>query len=315
MNYYNQLKTYISKSAIKRLTSLNPSTLGKEALYTLDGELLVKSGEFKITKDESFIEEIITLKPELVLFGGGHIGRNVAQLASLLDLPCTIFEDRESILADVAFKECIKHCDTFTNLLSQSYEFNNPYYLIFTHGHLNDLDCLRYALKQEARYIGMIGSKQKIAATYEKLRAEGFTNKDFDRVHAPIGLKINATTPEEIAISIMAEIINNYSVKHQVIYDIKILNALCSLKTDAVLCTIVDTKGSAPRKTGSSMLITPTSMLGSIGGGAIENQVITDANDVFKTKTNKIVEYNLNDKSNLGMICGGENTVLFQYIK
>ena len=72
MNYYNQLKAYISKSAIKRITYLSATLLGKEALYSLEGELLVKSEEFENTKDESFIEEIITLKPELEI-GRAHV--------------------------------------------------------------------------------------------------------------------------------------------------------------------------------------------------------------------------------------------------
>ena len=79
--------------------------------------------------------------------------------------------------------------------------------MIVTRGHIHDKTVLAQALKSSARYVGMIGSRRKRDLIYEKLLEEGFTKQDLERVHAPIGLAIGAETPEEIAVSIVAELI------------------------------------------------------------------------------------------------------------
>ena len=84
----------------------------------------------------------------------------------------------------------------------------SSYLVIVTRGHIHDKTVLAQCLKTNAKYIGMIGSRRKIAMVYENLKEEGFTQKDIDRVRAPIGLDIGAETPEEIAVSIVAELIS-----------------------------------------------------------------------------------------------------------
>ncbi len=83
----------------------------------------------------------------------------------------------------------------------------DSYIVIVTRGHRDDLTVLRLALQTRARYIGMIGSKRKRELVYQALRSEGVSSGDLDRVHSPIGVEIGAETPEEIAISILAELI------------------------------------------------------------------------------------------------------------
>ncbi|MBW1936825.1 MAG: XdhC family protein, partial [Deltaproteobacteria bacterium] len=83
----------------------------------------------------------------------------------------------------------------------------SSFLVIVTRGHIHDKVVLAQALKTKARYIGMIGSRRKVSAIFERLKEEGFSEDDLKRVHAPIGLEIGAETPEEIAISIVAELI------------------------------------------------------------------------------------------------------------
>ena len=92
---------------------------------------------------------------------------------------------------------------------------DDSYILIITRGHLYDYNVLNWALKTNAYYIGMIGSKTKIDMTYEKIKKDGFTDKDIERVHAPIGIKLEAKTPGEIAVSIAGELINERAKKER----------------------------------------------------------------------------------------------------
>ena len=99
----------------------------------------------------------------------------------------------------------------------------NPstYILIVTRGHRDDMRVLAWAVKTDARYLGMIGSKRKVLSVYQALEREGFAPELFDRVNAPVGLEIGALTPEEIAISIAAELISvrrgAANVKHKAV--------------------------------------------------------------------------------------------------
>ena len=105
-------------------------------------------------------------------------------------------------------------CLLYTSVLDNFEEIgdlgidDDSYILIITRGHLYDYNVLEWSLKTNAYYIGMIGSATKIEMSYDKLKKEGFTQKDIDRVHAPIGIKLAAKTPAEIAVSIAGQLIN-----------------------------------------------------------------------------------------------------------
>nr|MCR5732819.1 XdhC family protein [Sphaerochaetaceae bacterium] len=159
-----------------------------------------------------------------------------------------------------------------------------------------------------AAYIGMIGSKNKIAYVYEEAEKHGFDKEELEKVHAPIGLKIGGDNPQEIAVSIMAEIISVYSKKkHTSTVDIPFLEML-TRQTEGVLCRIISKSGSGPRSVGTQMLVTKSGIEGTIGGGSLETSVIEDARKL--TEERMIKHYGLNS-SDLGMACGGEVDILF----
>ena len=154
------------------------------------------------------LEPALALDP-LYIFGGGHVSRPTCHIAALVGFGVTVFDDRPEFANAVRFPDAAKTVvfsslpDCFASLVIEK----NASVVIVTRGHAQDKDVLALALKTQAGYIGMIGSLRKRDALYDKLLAEGYTKDDLKRVHSPIGLEIAAETPEEIAVSIVAELI------------------------------------------------------------------------------------------------------------
>lgn len=151
-----------------------------------------------------------TVPPGTVyLFGAGHVSRPVAELANMVDFRTVVLDDR----ADFASKERFPKADqivvvpSYENLYANLDIDQDSYLVIVTRGHLHDKTVLEQSLRTGAGYIGMIGSKRKQHLVYDELMTKGFTREDLNRVHNPIGLDISAETPEEIAVSIVAELI------------------------------------------------------------------------------------------------------------
>nr|UWI51597.1 XdhC/CoxI family protein [Clostridioides difficile] len=142
------------------------------------------------------------------IFGAGHISKDVAVILSLLEFRTIVIDDREEFANSERFPESeVIVLDSFENIPDFSID-ENSYIIILTRGHLYDSSSLEWALKKNPCYIGMIGSRTKIGLTYEKLMKNGFSKQELDKVHAPIGIKLDAQTPAEIAVCIAAELIN-----------------------------------------------------------------------------------------------------------
>jgi xanthine dehydrogenase accessory factor len=154
---------------------------------------------------EVFIEASARLR-RLIIFGGGHICRDLVKLATGSDFVVTVVDDRPDILRE--------YSHPITTVLTDSgYQENFPdlsedcYVVIVTHSHKADRPVLERVIKENSAYVGMIGSKAKIAEMYSSLEKSGIDRKLLERVHAPIGLDIKGEGPYEIAVSIIAELI------------------------------------------------------------------------------------------------------------
>ena len=160
------------------------------------------------TDEGEWIFEPIMGSPGLIIFGGGHVSKFVSQTASMAGFRVTIIDDREKYANPQRFPEAVQTivCD-FSKAFSMLTIKNSTYIIIVTRGHSFDEIILEQAVKTQAKYIGMIGSKRKVLTTYDHLRQRGVTDEMLNRVHAPIGLDIGAMTAEEIAVSIIAEMI------------------------------------------------------------------------------------------------------------
>ena len=126
-----------------------------------------------------------------------------------IDFTTTIIDDREEYANPQRYPNAERTivCDSFDNCFDQLEMDEDSYIIIVTRGHRGDLQVLRQALKLPHAYLGMIGSKGKNAKLYEVLKSEGVTQEEIDKIYAPIGLDIKSETPEEIGISIAAEVI------------------------------------------------------------------------------------------------------------
>lgn len=158
-------------------------------------------------KVEVFLEPVV-FEPPLYIFGGGHVSRQIVPLAAGVGFKVTVIDDRPEFTDPALFPGASEtKCRPFEGVLDHLPVAEGAYLVIVTRGHLYDKVVLQQCLKTDATYIGMIGSQRKIDMIYEKLLEEGFSEEDIRRVHAPIGLDIGAETPEEIAVSIVAELI------------------------------------------------------------------------------------------------------------
>jgi xanthine dehydrogenase accessory factor len=156
---------------------------------------------------ELFVEPILA-DPVLYIFGGGHVSAQIIPLASRVGFKVEVIDDRPEFADPAKFPNAARvHQHPFEGVLGRIPVDESSYLVIVTRGHIHDKTVLEQCLRTKAKYIGMIGSRRKKAMIYEKLLEEGFTRSDLDRVHAPIGLDIGAETPEEIAVSIVAELI------------------------------------------------------------------------------------------------------------
>ncbi len=151
------------------------------------------------------------------VFGAGHCGEKLVPVLSTIGFFTVIVDDR----ADFANQERFPTADrvvvpeSFDAVVETLPIDGDSYVVIVTRGHAHDKNVLRQALGTRAGYVGMIGSKKKVAGVLQALRDEGFSADDIARVHAPIGLSIGAETPEEIAVSIAAELIQVRASKRE----------------------------------------------------------------------------------------------------
>lgn len=155
---------------------------------------------------EIFIE--VVPAPHLVVVGGGHIGYFVAKIGKMAGFQITVIDDREDFANEDRFPEAdtILNGDYVESL--HSFEIDeNSYFVLVSRGHKQDELALRVVAESDAGYVGMIGSRRRVGAVLKHLHEEGVSLEKLQRVRTPIGLDIGAETPEEIAVSIVAELI------------------------------------------------------------------------------------------------------------
>ena len=156
---------------------------------------------------EIFVEPILP-PADLYIFGAGHVSASLCKIARIAGFDITVIDDRETYANRERFPDAQQVIvEDFEKAVAQLAPSESSYIVIVTRGHRDDMRMLRWAVQTPARYVGMIGSKRKTITIFKQLQEEGLPAKLFERVNAPIGLDIGAITPEEIAVSITAELI------------------------------------------------------------------------------------------------------------
>lgn len=162
-----------------------------------------------MTNNEKYLVEPVLNCETIYLFGAGHVSQKLAEVMKMLNFKIVVLDDRREFANKERFKTADKIIilSAFDDILKHIEINDQSYVVIITRGHAYDKDILAQALKTNAKYIGMIGSRAKRNFIYNQLKDEGYAQNELDKVFCPIGLEISAQTPEEIAISIAAELI------------------------------------------------------------------------------------------------------------
>jgi xanthine dehydrogenase accessory factor len=275
---------------------------------------------------ETVIAELFLPRPRMIIFGCGHIALPLSRIASMLNFEVILFDDRPSFADKSRFPEAKEViCDSFDNAARRVPIRKGDYAVIVTRGHRHDQDCLRTVLSGNIPfYMGMIGSRRRVAIVRKQMEDEGFAPELLQRLHSPIGLSIGAVTPEEIAISILAETVSEKRTRGPERYresyaDMELMEWLARRAGDeaaepAALVTVISSEGSTPREAGAKMAALPHGgTVGSIGGGCAEADVILDAMDVIQNGGYLFKKIDLTDSAEEdGMVCGGVMQVLIE---
>ena len=310
IEYYPILLKALQNGDIERRTSLS----GEYVEIIQNNTTLYRDS---ISPLNDYYTELIKAEPHIVIFGAGHVSKALYEMARLLRMKVTVIDERKETANRDRFPEAEVICMPYDEFFSSKHSFFRPYFVIMTHGHIYDGKALEWCLKEPNSYIGMIGSKSKVAATFEKMKARGFREEELSSVHSPIGLKIGAVTPEEIAVSILGEIISQFrSIKTAFTISDKYLLEIQNKK--GICARIIDKHGSAPRSVGSELFYSAEEdkFYGTVGGGAVEKATEDESRAMWRQgEKSKIIHYNLSSKGDLKMICGGDVSILFSRLE
>jgi xanthine dehydrogenase accessory factor len=192
---WNAAREVIDTEKPRRLTF----NLGQDAAYD-NG--LICGGQLDV-----FVEAVVP-QPRAFIFGAGHISKSLSKAATLAGFETVIIDNRESFANRERFPEAGEiYAAEYEEVFPQLAINETSYVVIVTRGHRDDMRVLRWAAGTQARYISMIGSKRKVINVVRELEKEGVSREAMERIFAPMGLDIGAISPEEIAISVVAEMI------------------------------------------------------------------------------------------------------------
>ena len=336
--FYTALDSANPNAQNLAMTVIDGPSFGEKALVS-GGRLVYESGSFFSAHEsevlaladggtyaidgQSVFCELLGNEKKVFICGGGHISIPIITMGLMIGCRVTVIEDRPSF-ADNARRAGATEviCDDFEHGLAGIPGDEDTFFVIVTRGHRHDQACLRSIVRKPHAYIGMIGSRKRVATVKEALLAEGADPEVIERVYTPIGLKIGAETPEEIAIAILAEIIQVKNAKKRNCgYSREIMRAILADENEKkALATIVMRKGSAPREVGTKMLFFADGRtVGTIGGGCVEADVQGKARrmlllpDAPKRQLFH-VDMTGRDAEDEGMVCGGIIDVLVEAI-
>ncbi|MHC1719677.1 MAG: XdhC family protein [Clostridiaceae bacterium] len=329
-NFENKEKFILTEEALYEEDQMQNadkqiSDKAKNALITGNLEF------YKASENETYLIEPYFPEPKLIILGGGHIAKPLSLFGKRAGFQVTVIDDRPSFANTANFPDADRViCESFEKCFDLININEATFVVIVTRGHRHDLDCLRKVLNYKTAYTGMIGSKRRVKGVMEILLEEGYDKAALENVNAPIGLEIGAVTPDEIAFSIIAQLIKYrrliYATKNN---PEKIKTNWPEFDRDVVaelgknggdpkaLVTIISTKGSVPRKSGAKMIVWPHGAItGSIGGGCSEGAVINNARYILRNGGYVIQNVDMTGyvAEEEGMVCGGIMDVAIEAI-
>jgi xanthine dehydrogenase accessory factor len=200
----------------KAIVTHNGSIEGTLGTAQVDSSLTVqaqiaisenKSGLVEIEPGLKVFLNVLSSDAHLIVCGAGHIAIPLTAFAHRLGFRITVIDDRSDFASPSRFPDCNVIADDFTVALRDLHFSPATYVVVITRGHEHDVDCLIEVLKRKTLYVGLIGSRRRVRFVLEMLAEQGFSQKRLTEVFTPIGLPIGAESPEEIALSIMSELV------------------------------------------------------------------------------------------------------------
>lgn len=281
------------------------------------------TGMLKMGNTQVFAERFGAV-PQLIICGGGHVAASVARLAKLLGLPVLAMDDRKEYadsLSEAGADKVI--CQPFVQALEQVDGSAETYFIVATRAHAFDVACLKEILKKPAAYVGMMGSKGRSALVRRQLLEQGTDARRVEELYAPIGLSIGSQTAEEIALSILAQVVAIKNKRPQTEgFRTAVLDAMEQADAAgqrAVLATIIARHGSTPREVGAKMLVLPGGkIVGSVGGGIMEHRTVLAAQEMLadKAPAHRRICCFADDNSDASVAaCGGSMELLLSVLK
>jgi xanthine dehydrogenase accessory factor len=275
--------------------------------------------------EEDVFREKLSPALRVVVCGCGFVGQAVIRLAKFLGWQVLAVDDRKEYLSGAEAKGADKAISgPFRSVLSRIRSDKGTCYVVVTREHQYDRECLDVILKRPFGYVGMMGSHHRAAMMKESLVKDGLDEKVAAMVHAPVGLPIKAQTPEEIAVSIIAQIIQEkeqFAGTDAFPEDlVKALHRLITSGDHGILALITSRKGSTPRKPGTRMLVYPDGhTVGTIGGGIMEAKVIRTAVTCLEQPSafrSYSITIDLTGKTGeyADMLCGGMTQVFLELV-
>ena len=282
--------------------------------------------ELTKTVDGQTYTRVFLPENRLILLGGGHIAVPLCAMASMLDFAVTVVDDRITFANSERFPQAAQViCNSFAAGIADLHIRATDYVCVITRGHRWDRECLRQILLGTLpSYLGMIGSQRRVEGLLNLLAEEGFAPEALKRIHAPIGLKINAQSPAEIAVSICGEMIahrRQYVRKDsricldQTNTDYSMLRFLAQSPQPKAFALVLSSTGSTPVKPGAMMGIDALGKgYGTIGGGCSEAAVMVRARKIMGTGASCVVQIDMTNEvaESEGMVCGGTMRVLLE---
>ena len=285
-----------------------------------------QSGELCMRRTEDYWEAAEPFYPRerLIVLGGGHVALPVVTLGAMAGFQVVVVDDRSSFANTQRFPAASQViCDEFTSAIAKLEIKPSDYVVVITRGHRCDADCLRVLCKGvEPAYLGMMGSSRRVAIVKQRMISEGYDADRLNRMHSPIGLRIGALTPEELAICILGEIIKVKRLERKSTrqggcsdLDYDVLETLAKEEgVPKAVLTVLQTDGSSPRGAGAKMIVYRDGrILGSIGGGCPEAEALTAARKLIGTGKYQVIHLDMTADGSEGgeeAVCGGVMDVL-----
>lgn len=343
---YERIREFGSSRLSMVLTAIDPELLGEKALFSegeilweaLDGGFfsqnvieaaaLHETGVFCIGGKRVFCE-LTGHGKRMVICGGGHVAIPVIKIARIVGFEVTVIEDRAQF-AQNAHEAGADHviCNAYDAALDEIEGDSDTYFVIVTRGHRHDQACLEKIAFKPHAYIGMIGSRRRTRMVMDLLAERGVSREVLDRVYTPIGMDIGSETPEEIAVAVLAEVIQvkNRSqraggypkeILRAILGDEPLPGVVPGPEKSRALATIVNRDGSAPREAGSKMVVYEDGTIaGTVGGGLSEAETICKAVAMLQAGEKRpfLLHSDMtNEKAEEeGMVCGGIMDIIIE---